>query len=126
VSAFGGQKPQFCQFLTFEGLLYRRAFTDESQIWCARADPRSTVTRQISSECVRCVGFLWVKTQFWANFEIWGLLYRPLSPMRAKFSAPEQTHSVRLRAKFRLDRFILSLSDGENPQFLPFLEFGIY
>jgi len=35
----------------------------------------------------------------------------------------EQTHSVPLRAKFRLDRFILSPSGGEKPQFLPF--FGL-
>ena len=30
------------------------------------------------------------------------------------------THSIRLRAKFRLDQFILSPSVGEKPQFLPF------
>jgi len=44
--------------------------------------------------------------------------------MTAKFSALEQTHSLRLRAKFRLNRFILSPSGGENPQFLPF--FGLW
>jgi len=32
-------------------------------------------------------------------------------------------HGVRLRAKFHLDRFILSPSVGEKPQFLPF--FGL-
>ena len=32
--------------------------------------------------------------------------------------ALEQTHGVRLCAKFRLDRFILSPSVGEKPQFL--------
>ena len=47
----------------------------------------------------------------------------PLLPMTAKFSALEQTHSVRLRSKFRLDRFILSPSGGEKKQFLPF--FGL-
>jgi len=40
--------------------------------------------------------------------------------MRAKFSPLEQTHGIRLRAKFCLDRFIPSPSGGENPQFLPF------
>jgi len=40
--------------------------------------------------------------------------------MRAEFSALEQTHGIRLRAEFGLDRFILSPSGGENPQFLPF------
>jgi len=38
--------------------------------------------------------------------------------MRAKFSALEQTQGIRLLAKFRLNRFILSPSGGEKPQFL--------
>jgi len=45
--------------------------------------------------------------------------------MRAKFGALVQTHGIPLRAKFRLDQFILSPSGGENPQILPVLEFGI-
>jgi len=53
----------------------------------------------------------------------WGLLYRPLLPMRVKFGVLQQARSARLRAKFRLDQFILSSSGGENPQFLPF--FGL-
>ena len=55
------------------------------------------------------------KPQFWANFDTGWFLYRPLLPMRAKFSAPEQTCNVWLRAKFRLDRFILSPSVAEKP-----------
>ena len=47
----------------------------------------------------------------------------PLLPMRAKFSVLEQTHGVLSTAKFRLGRFILSPSGGENPQF--FAVFGI-
>jgi len=47
-----------------------------------------------------------------------GLLYRPLLPRRAKFGVLEQTHGLRLQAKFRLDRFILSSSGGETPQIL--------
>ena len=36
------------------------------------------LTRQISSECVHCVSaFGGQKPQFWANFDFWGLLYRP-------------------------------------------------
>jgi len=42
----------------------------------------------------------------------------PLLPMRAKFSALEQTHGIRLLHKFCLDRFILSPSGCENPNFL--------
>ena len=40
--------------------------------------------------------------------------------MRAKFGVLEQNHCVRLHAKFRLDRFILSLSGGEKKQISPF------
>ena len=40
--------------------------------------------------------------------------------MRAKCGVLQQTHGIRLRAKFRLDRFILSPSGGENPQLWPY------
>ena len=40
--------------------------------------------------------------------------------MRAKFGVLQQTHGVRLHAKFCLDRFILLPSGGEKPNFLPF------
>ena len=43
----------FGQILTL-GVPYRPPFSDEGQIWCSRADPRSTLMRQISSECVHC------------------------------------------------------------------------
>jgi len=68
VSAYGGQEPQFGQIWTFWGLLYRPPFTGEGQIWWARADPESTLTGQISSECVYCVGFRWPKTTFFGKF----------------------------------------------------------
>jgi len=35
--------------------------------------------------------------------------------MRAKFGVLEQTHGLRLHAKFRLAWYILSPSGGENP-----------
>jgi len=68
VSASGGQKPQFWQMLTFWGLPYRPPFTDEGRIWYARADPRSTLTGQISSESVHCVGFRWPKPTILGKF----------------------------------------------------------
>jgi len=70
--------------------------------------------------CVLCVGFRDQKAQ-WANFDIWGggCCTDPLLPVRAKFHALERTHDIRLLAEFRLDRFILSPSGGEKPQFLP-------
>ena len=61
-------------------------------------------------------------SEFWANFDIWGLLYQPLLPMRAKFGSLEHTNGIRLPAKFSLDRFILSPSGGENSHILPFLQ----
>ena len=50
-----------------------------------------------------------------------------LLPIRAKFGELQQTRGLRFRAKFRLDRFILSFCAGEKTQFLPFfaLFFGI-
>jgi len=62
------------------------------------------------------------KPQFWANFDICiaDSCTDPLLPMRAKFNALEQIRSVRLRAKFHLNRFILLPSGIEKPQFLPF------
>jgi len=43
--------------------------------------------------------------------------------MRAKCGVLQQIRGIRLCAKFRFDRFILSPFVGEKPQFLPF--FGI-
>jgi len=42
-----GKNHNFGQILTFWGLLYRPPFTDEGQVWCAIADPRSTLTRYV-------------------------------------------------------------------------------
>jgi len=69
------------------------------------------------------------KPQFWANFDIGGggedSCTDPLLLMRAKFGVLEHSHGIRVRAKFRLDRFIFSPSGGEKPQFLLLLDFGI-
>ena len=63
--------------MTFWGLLYRPPFTDDGRIWWATADPSSTLTGQISSECVHCVGFRWPKNNFGQILTFWGHLYRP-------------------------------------------------
>jgi len=42
------------------------------------------------------------KPQFWANFDIWGLPYRPLLPMRVKFGVLGQTQGLQVHAKCRL------------------------
>ena len=106
----------FGQILAFLGLLYRPPFTDEGQIWCATAGPRSTLTCQISSECVHCVSFRW--PQFWANFDIFGgSCTHPLLPMRAKFGLLEQTEGLHLQTKFHRNVFIVSASGGQKTQF---------
>ena len=68
VSSSGGQKPQIWANFEFWGLLYRLPFTDKAQIWCPEADRTSTLTCQISSESVHCVGFQWPKTTILGNF----------------------------------------------------------
>ena len=47
-----GKNHNFGQILTFLGAPVSTPFTDEGQIWCAIADPRSTRTCQISSRSV--------------------------------------------------------------------------
>ena len=112
--------------LTFGGLLYRPPITDEGQIWCATADRTSTLTCQISSECVHCVGFQWPKTTILGKFLLLGGYCTDfLLPIRAKLGVLQLTHSRRLRVKICFDRFILSPSGGEKNNFCRFLDFGI-
>jgi len=75
------------------------------------------LTRQISYECVHCVGFRWPKTTILGNF----LTFRdsctdPLLPMRVKFGVLEPTRGLglHLRAKFHLNVFIVSASGGQK------------
>ena len=68
MSASGGQKPQFWPNFGTLGLLYRPTFTDEGQIWCAIADPRSTFTCEISSLSVYFVVLWRRKTPIFAVF----------------------------------------------------------
>jgi len=61
------------------------------------------------------------KTQFSANCDIFGSSCTDsLLPMMAKFGVLWQTHGIRLPAKFRLHRFILSSCGCGKPQSLPF------
>ena len=61
----------FGQIFTFWGLLYHLPFTDDCQIWCAIADPRCTLTCQISSRSVYSVALCWRKPPilpfFWTS-----------------------------------------------------------
>jgi len=56
--------------------------------------------------------------QLWANIDIWGTPIPTTLLTRAKFSALEQTYSVRLHATFRLDQFIsVALRRRKTPIF---------
>ena len=57
------------------------SFTDEGQIWCAIADPRFTLTCQISSRSVCSVALWRRKKQFVPIFAILGLRHLVLSPI---------------------------------------------
>jgi len=90
----------------------------------ATADPRSTLTGQISSECIHCVGFRWPKTTILGKFrQFWGLLYRSpctdegqiwcaLADPWSEFTCEISSRSVYSVVLWR-----------RKPQFLPFLPF---
>jgi len=62
VSACSGQKPQFWENFDIWRTPVPTPFNDEGQIWCTRAEPRSTLTTQISSRSVYSVALWWRKT----------------------------------------------------------------
>ena len=120
---FRYQNPQFWANLDIWGLLYRPPFTDEVQLWCVTAHPRSTLTHTFHLS-VFIVSASGTKIHnFGQILTFGGSCTDTLLPMTAKFSALEQTQGIRLRAKFRLDRFILLPSGGETPPF--FAGFGL-
>ena len=59
------------------------------------------------------------KPQFVAHFDIWGggSCTDPLSLIRAKLGALQQTQSLHLHAKFDLNVFVVSSYGGRKPQF---------
>jgi len=78
VSASGGKKTHNFENFDILGAPVPTPFTDEGQIWCAIADPRSRITRKISSECVHCLGFRWPKTTFLDKlWHFWGSCANP-------------------------------------------------
>jgi len=84
----------------------------------ARRRGRAKFHPQILSESVHCVGFRWPKKLNFGQFLIFGdYCTDPLLPMRAKFGVLEQTQGLHLQAKFHLNVFIVSASDGQKPQF---------
>ena len=58
------------------------------------------------------------KPQFWANYDTFGRSCTDsLIPMRVKSGILEQTRGPHLPAKFHLNMFIVSASNGQKPQF---------
>ena len=73
----GTKKRNVGQILIFRADIPSPFLPIRAKIWCARADPRSTLTGQMSSECVHCVGFQWAKPTIFGKFwYFWELLYR--------------------------------------------------
>jgi len=68
VPASGGKKHNFGEIWHFLGAPVPTPFTDECQIWCAVADPRHTLTCQISSRSVYSVALWRRKTPIFAIF----------------------------------------------------------
>ena len=77
--------------------------------------PRSTLTRQISSECVHCVGFLWPKKPQLLAFG--GLLYQPPFTDEGQIWCATANQGLHLHAKFHLNVFNVSAFGGQKPQF---------
>ena len=111
-------------WLFLGGLPYRSPFTDEGQIWCDIADPRSTLARQISSECVHCVGFRWPKTTILGKlFIFWGSCTNPLLPMRPNLVCYSRPAVYAYTPNFvSIGLFCRPLA-AKKTQFLPF--FGL-
>ena len=103
------------QILNFLGLLYRLPFTDESQIWCAKADRSCPEADRLCRLPVsKNHNFVHILT-------FGGSCTDPLLPMKVKSGVLQLTHSRRLRVKICFDRFILSPFGGEkNPIFVVF------
>ena len=85
-----GKNHNFGQILTIWGLLYRPPFTDEGQIWCPMADPRSTFTCEISSRSVYSV-VLWLRnTQILPFFGLRHLVMLPIGSSLRKLNTGAQ------------------------------------
>jgi len=101
-----------------------RLCTDEGQIWRARANPRSTLSCQISCECVHCVGFRWPKTTILGKFWLLGAPVATPFTDEHQIDVLEQAQSLHLYAKFHLNVFIVSTSGGQKNNFGQISTFG--
>ena len=73
VSASGGQKPQFwTNFDTLGGSGTDHLLPMRVKFGVLQQTARTTLSRQISSECVHCIGFRWPKTTILGKFWLFG------------------------------------------------------
>ena len=73
------------------GVLYRHPFTDESQIWCAIADPQCTFTRQNSSLSVYSIApWQWKTPHFLSFFGLRHLLMSTVGGNLSKLNTGAQ------------------------------------
>jgi len=79
----------FGQILTFLWASVSTPFTDEGQIWCAIADPRSTLMRQISPRSVYSVA-LWRQKIFLPYFGLRHLVVSPIGSSLRKLNMGAQ------------------------------------
>ena len=90
VSASGGQNHNFGKILTFGVLLYRPPFTDESQMWHARADPWSMLKCQISSRPAYFVALWWWKPQILPFYWLRHFVASPTGTVQRKLNTGAQ------------------------------------
>ena len=81
------------QMLTFGGLLYRPPFTDESQIWCAIADPKCTFSCQNSSRSVYSIALWRRKTPVFAIF--WTSTFSDVDSLAAIWESWTRVHNYK-------------------------------
>ena len=77
MSASGGQKPQFLAHFDIWGPLYRPPFTDEGQFGVLKQTEHLHLRAKFHLHVFVMSASSGQKPQLWANFEFWGLLYRP-------------------------------------------------
>jgi len=90
VSVSGGQKTQCWANFDFCGAPVLTPFYRWRPIWCAIADPRCTLTRQISSQLLYSAGLCWRKTPIFAVFGLWHLVVSPIGSSLKKMNTGAQ------------------------------------
>jgi len=111
--------------------------TKSSHFWALLSTPLYQYGPNLAANSTPAVyantpNFIWIrllchlsgtKRNFWQIWHFGSSCTQTPLLIRAKFGVPDHTRGTRSREKFRLDPFIVSPSDGEKSQTLPF--FGL-